>query len=124
MSATAVMGWEVNEINETIQKAIKLSTTDAAFRKLAVTDPNAAIERIAGKPVPPGTRIRFVENAGAHFTIILPDMVRRGDVSELSDAELEQVAGGGRCVGTCAASCAVTSTVTIGIPTMGSIVSI
>jgi len=117
------MGWEVSEINEAIQKAIKLSTTDAAFRKLALTDPNAAIERVAGKPVPPGTRIKFVESGGAHFTIILPEMVR-SDVSELSDAELEQVAGGGRCVGTCAASCAVTSTVTIGIPTVGSIVSI
>jgi hypothetical protein len=123
MSSTAVMGWEVSEINEAIQKAIKLSATDSSFRKLALTDPNAAIERVAGKPVPAGTRIRFVENAGAHFTIILPDMAR-SDASELSDEELEQVAGGGRCAATCAASCAVTSTVTIGIPSVGSIVSI
>ena len=121
--STAVMGWQVSEINDAIQKTIKLSTTDAAFRKLALTDPNAAIERVAGKPVPAGTRIKFVESEGAHFTIILPQMAR-SDVSELSDAELEQVAGGARCVGTCAASCAVTSTVTIGIPTVGSIVSI
>ena len=122
MSA-AVFGWQVQEINDTIQKAIKLSTTDKEFRQLALTDPNAAIERVAGKPVPPGTRIRFLDSAGYHFTIILPEMVR-GESSELSDAELEQVAGGGRCVGTCAASCAVTSTVTIGIPTVGSVVSI
>jgi hypothetical protein len=122
MSAT-VFGWQVQEINEAIQKAIKLSTTDKEFRQLALSDPNAAIERVAGKPVPPGTRIRFLDSAGYHFTIMLPEMAR-AESSELSDAELEQVAGGARCVGTCAASCAVSSTVTVGIPTVGSVVSI
>ena len=122
-TTTTVMGWEVKDIEDAIKEAMKRSTTDSEFRHLALKDPNEAIERVAGKPLPPGTRFHFVENQNAHFTVILPDP-KVGDASELSDAELEQVAGGGRCVGTCAVSCAATSTVTIGIPGVGSVLSI
>jgi hypothetical protein len=114
--------WTPEEIEEAVKKVMSQGSTDAAFRKVALTDPNKAVEQVAGKPVPPGIKVRFVEAEGAQYTIVLPDL-KTGDPSELSDAELEQVAGG-RCAASCAISCGVTSTVTIGIPGVGGVACI
>jgi hypothetical protein len=67
------------------------ASSDPAFRELAMRDGTAAVEQVIGKPLPDGVKIRFVENDGATFTLGLPP-ARSGD--ELSDRELEAVAGG------------------------------
>ncbi len=99
--------WTTETIQDTLKKVIERGSTDPEFRQLALSNPNHAVEEVAGIPVPPGVKIRFVENQGADFTVVLPDM-KKADMTELSDSELEQVAGGR---GVCGVSCGVTTTV-------------
>jgi len=101
--------WTYEEGKKAMNDAVRRSATDPAFRKLLLSDVNKAVEQIAGKPVPPGYKIRVVEKGATDMTLVLPDPVKVGD--ELSDKELEQVAGGGRCVGTCVVSCGYSSVV-------------
>jgi hypothetical protein len=105
------MEWNEQEAQKTMAELVKRATVDAEFRALALSDPNAAIGKINPTPIPGDFKIRFVDNAGANLTVVLPDPVAAG--GELSDAELEQVAGGGgtanRCGGSCAASCVFSS---------------
>jgi hypothetical protein len=105
--------WTREEAKNATDELIKRATTDAAFRELALKDPAAAIAKIDPKPWPAGFKVQVVAAGGANMTVVLPDMV--GKAGELSDAELEQVAGGvgdnNRCGGSCAASCVISSIV-------------
>ncbi len=84
--------WTDEEIKR-IELAIKRSAMkDPEFRALALSNPNAAIAKITPRPLPVGFKVKFIDNAGANRTVVLPDPMAR--VDELSDAELEQVAGG------------------------------
>lgn len=99
--------WTYEEGKQAMNEAVRRSATDPGFRKLMLTNVNKAVEQVAGKPVPPQFKIRVLEKQGTDMTLILPDPVKAG--GELSDKELEQVAGGGRCVGTCVVSCGYSS---------------
>jgi hypothetical protein len=82
---------------------------DAGFRQLCLTAPATAVKEQSGKDLPDNFAIRFVENRGANLTIVLPDPIPSS--GELSDTELESVAGGGKaCVASCGGSeCAVSN---------------
>ncbi|MEZ5403201.1 MAG: hypothetical protein R2729_26215 [Bryobacteraceae bacterium] len=105
------MEWNEEEAQKTLAEVVKKATVDPAFRALALADPNAAVGKINPNPIPGTFKLRFVDNAGANLTVVLPDPVAEG--GELSDAELEQVAGGvgdnNRCGGSCVASCVISS---------------
>ena len=92
------------EIQAAITEITKRSRTDAAFRKLALSNPNAAVKEAANIDVPANFKVKFVESNGANLVVTLPDAA--GKEGELSDAELEQVAGGGRGASACGVSCA------------------
>jgi hypothetical protein len=97
--------WTLNEAQEIMEKASKRAATDPKFRSKLLSDPNAAVQEFAGKPIPPNIKVRALERQGYDVTLLLPDPVSKE--GELSDVELEQVAGGGRCAGTCVVSCGV-----------------
>jgi hypothetical protein len=80
------------------------SATDRSFRAKLLTDPKAALSEFAGHSMPDNFNVKFVERAG-DVTIVLPNAV--GGAAELSDAELETVAGG--VTPTVAAACAASS---------------
>ena len=107
------MEWNEQEAQKTLAELVKKATTDPEFRALALSNPNAAIGKINPLPIPANYKIRFVDNAGANLTVVLPDPVAA--TGELSDSELEQVAGGvgnnNRCGGSCAASCVISSVI-------------
>jgi len=110
------------EVRKAVIMILSRAAKDAAFNKLCVTNPAAACKQATGEDIPPNFKIRFVENMGANLTLVLPDMV---DASgELKDAELEQVAGGGRCAASCAASCAVSSCICFPLPSVTGVVGI
>lgn len=106
----------VQEVQKAIIKVLSRAAKDPSFHKLCQTDPAAAIKQATGEEVPAGFKVRFVENKGANLTLVLPDMA---DASgELKDADLEQVAGGGRCAASCAASCIVSTCLCVPLPSV------
>jgi hypothetical protein len=101
--------WTREEANEKLRVLARRAQTDMEFRKLCLTEPAKAIAAIDPRPAPAWFRIRFVENQGATLTVVLPDPAQD---SELSDSDLEQVAGGagrGGCGTSCVVSCEFTA---------------
>ena len=80
------------EIQSAIREVLKRSIVDPEFRKLAIQDGRGAISKVSTKTLPPDLDFRFMDNSGKVKTVTLPDPVT--GAAELSDAELEQVAGG------------------------------
>lgn len=78
---------------ETLKALLARSATDMTFRQKLLTNPRAAVAEFQGKPVDdvPDARITFIENQG-DGTIVLPAFV--GNAAELSEHDLEAVAGG------------------------------
>ena len=73
------------QIQAAMQKVFKKAGTDAAFRKLCLSNAAAAVKQATGEDIPKGFKLRFVDNAGANLTIVLPDPPRAG--GELKDEE-------------------------------------
>ena len=84
------MSWTQEKAQETLLQVQKKAESDAAFREKLKTNPNAAIEEIAGIQVPAGFKINVVDANDADLTIALP----KTKSDELSDNDLESVAGG------------------------------
>ncbi len=76
-------------------KVFVKAATDPEFRALALRNGTAAVEQVTGTHLPDGLKIRFVEGEGADLTLGLPPVHKTG---ELSDRELEAVAGAGMTV--------------------------
>jgi hypothetical protein len=68
------------------------SATDAQFRQLLLSDSRTALGQQLGREVPESVSIAFIEAAPGTATIVLPDPVDAD--AELSETELEAVAGG------------------------------
>ena len=79
------------EAQSQLQALLARSATDMDFRKKLLTDPRTAVSEFTGHSVPESYNIVFVENKG-DATIVLPDPYTPD--AELSEAELETVAGG------------------------------
>lgn len=62
---------------------------DPAFRQVLVTDPRAAVEKALGLSVPAGIQLSVMEETSDRLCLVLP-----APKGELSDLELESVAGG------------------------------
>lgn len=79
------------EAQEKYTELLSRSATDRTFRNMLVSNPRAAITEFSGHPVSDSFNVVFVENI-ADATIVLPDPV--WNAAELSEEELETVAGG------------------------------
>lgn len=83
--------WTSDQVKKTLADVYKKAATDEAFRHLCLQDPGEAVRQIAGQALPENFKLRFVDNAGADLTLVLPDL-RQDD--ELSEGQLNAVAGG------------------------------
>jgi hypothetical protein len=84
----------MQQAEEAFQSMLARSATDMEFRQKLLTDPRAALAEFSGKDVSeltPTFNVRFIENK-ADATIVLPDPV--DPAAELSESDLEAVAGG------------------------------
>ena len=70
-------------------KIIARAWRDPAFKAKLLADPQATLKE-AGVAVPAGVKVTVVENTDSHFHLVLPPK----PAGELSDAELDKVAGG------------------------------
>jgi len=83
--------WDAKAIEEAVRIIYRKSMVDEEFRQLCFTEPKKAVWQATGMNLPDHFKLRFVDNAGAHLTLVLPDMITN---DELSDEDLEAVAGG------------------------------
>ena len=76
-----------------IQMMMEEAGEDKEFKKLSLTDFPAAFRKLTGHGLPEGASFKFVEaSVGSEYPVMLelPDV----DSEELSDDDLEKVAGG------------------------------
>jgi len=77
------------------QRIVQRSLEDDAFRQQLLADPKAAVEQELGTQLPPGIRVEAVEEAPDTVYLVIPPASQAGgEEGELSDSELESVAGG------------------------------
>jgi hypothetical protein len=85
---------QAERVTAQMRAILARSATDPAFRQKLLTDPRAAVAEFSARPVsdiPASFNLVFVENK-ADATIVLPDPINTS--GDLSDQELETVAGG------------------------------
>jgi hypothetical protein len=89
--------WTEAELLRALELVKERASTETAFRTLALSNANAALEEVASKSFP-GSNIRFIESKGSptisgeEVVVVLPEM--QESLDELSDEMLETVAGG------------------------------
>lgn len=86
------MSWDLEKVNKALEMIKQKAAMDAEFRTLCFENPEEAVKQATGMEVPEGFKLRMVDNAGAHLTVVLPDL-QAGD-GELDESELAQVSGG------------------------------
>ena len=79
-------------LSDIVLEIKRRSRIDSEFRALALKNPDAAVKQITTTPLPTGVNLRFVDNSGSVKTFTLPDVLP--EIEQLSDLELEEVAGG------------------------------
>lgn len=75
-----------------INKLVNRAEEDSLFRSKLLSDPKAAIEEETGYKLPSNLKINVLEEKHNEYFLVLPYSEPSG--GELSDAELENVAGG------------------------------
>jgi hypothetical protein len=73
-----------------IEKAWK----DEAFRQALRSDPRGAVEQALGAKLPVGLQVKLVEESADTFYLVLPAKLDRAPAGQLTDQQLDAVAGG------------------------------
>jgi hypothetical protein len=76
------------------RRLLQRSLQDDAFRRRLLDDPKGTLEQELGARLPEGVRVRAVEETADTIYLVLPGRVAEVQGGELSDQELEAVAGG------------------------------
>jgi hypothetical protein len=74
---------------------VQRSMEDEDFRQRLLDDPKATVEQELGSGLPEGVEVRAVEESADTIYLVLPSASPLGEGGELSDHQLEVVAGGG-----------------------------
>jgi hypothetical protein len=76
------------------RRLIQRSLEDEAFRQRLLAEPKAAIEQELGSRLPESIEVRVVEETADTIYLVLPSRSADAQGGELSDQELDAVAGG------------------------------
>src|SRR5262245_26773423 len=85
------MAWNEAELERVLGEIIHRSQRDPAFRRLCIEHPDSAVKAVTADPLPRGFKLNFVDNNNADVTVVLPDPLPTG---ELTDESLANVSGG------------------------------
>jgi hypothetical protein len=97
MSQASAGGGKRAEIERTL---VQRSLQDEDFRRRLLDDPKAAVGQELGTQLPEGgVEVRVLEENPQTIYLVLPSTEPLGEGEELSDQELEEVAGGGTGLG-------------------------
>ena len=77
------------------RRLVERSLEDDVFRQQLLADPRAIIERELGTQLPEEVTVVAVEETADTIYLVLPSAAPIGAGAELSDQDLEAVAGGG-----------------------------
>jgi hypothetical protein len=73
-------------------KIVEQAQKNPKYYDMLMSDPRLLMEKQLGMSIPPNVNIKVVEETPDTYYIVLPYFAREG--AELSDADLEKVAGG------------------------------
>jgi len=76
------------------QQIIEKAMKDEHFRKQLIENPKLTLEQEFGMRLPDSVNVIVLEEEAQTSYLVLPPNPAAGTVSELSDADLESVAGG------------------------------
>jgi len=76
------------------RRLIERSLQDESFHQELLADPKAALEQELGIRLPEDVQVRAVEETADTIYLVLPSASPSGEGGELSDRQLEAVAGG------------------------------
>jgi len=79
--------------DEGYRKVVEKASTDTAYRARLIKNANEAIKEVVGSSLPAGHNWCVYEDTATTHNFVLPPLPS-AKTSELSDVELEQVAGG------------------------------
>jgi hypothetical protein len=85
---------EASSRAEMERRLVQRSLEDDAFRQRLLDDPKAAVEEELGTRLPEEVRVVAVEETADTIYLVLPSSSPLGEGGELSDLDLEAVAGG------------------------------
>src|SRR5687768_5967180 len=77
---------------------VEKSLKDDKFRKRLLANPKAALEEVLKTKIPANVKIEVLVETPDQFYIVMPPGIRASVTDELTDRELEQVAGGGSAI--------------------------
>ena len=85
---------------------IQRSLEDEDFRQRLLDDPKGTMEQELGGRLPEGVEVRAVEETADTIYLVIPSASPLGEGGEISDEELDAVAGGGTgSLPTCPETC-------------------
>ena len=85
---------DATDRQEMERRLIERSLEDDAFKGRLLEDPKGVVEQELGKRLPEGVRVVAVEETADTIYLVLPSATAVGEGGELSDQQLDAVAGG------------------------------
>lgn len=82
----------MSEFQNPYEALMLKAAQDETFRESLLKNPKAALEAHLGTPLPEDCKVNIVENTATELTLVIPPKL----TDELSEADLEAVAGGGK----------------------------